>query len=521
MNIVDIAVIGSGMASSSTLIELLGKLLDRSAIEKELKITVVEKYPELWKGIAYGSRSSLNSLIITSAFEFISDEKDRRSFFTWVRANLNEWTTYYRENGGFAAEKWLEMNLPLIEMSEWHEVYLPRFVFGIYLQDKMFNLLEQAEEKELVNFTIIQAEAIDVIRENELYEVQLEHPDKVHSTIIAKNLLVSLGSSPVRENVTTTIPYLSYAYVNELYEPSLDENLETLQKTLADTLDHENRNVLVIGSNASSIELMYLLNHRPDILRMVNKLVTISQTGVMPLHISKLHLDEYPCKHLDELKENGNFDIHTLADAIQKDIKPGVDGEVIIPYVDQVISYAIDLMQELDENSKKIFFGVYGPQISRLIRRSGPAYKNSSDYLINASKLKLLRGRFLEIENTSAGGALWYSNEDEQVQTCPLTFKVVINCSGSDDLQNSSSRLIRNLLRRNICKINLSEKGFIVNDKFEAAPNLYIIGPLLGGNMNKLIHFWHLENVSRLLYLAPYLADELLLECSSPHQKPA
>jgi hypothetical protein len=58
--------------------------------------------------------------------------------------------------------------------------------------------------------------------------------------------------------------------------------------------------------------------------------------------------------------------------------------------------------------------------------------------------------------------------------------------------------------------MNLSRKGIEVNEKFEAAPNIYVFGPLLGGNMNKLIHFWQLENAARLSYLAPYLAKELL-----------
>jgi hypothetical protein len=36
------------------------------------------------------------------------------------------------------------------------------------------------------------------------------------------------------------------------------------------------------------------------------------------------------------------------------------------------------------------------------------------------------------------------------------------------------------------------------------------MGPLLGGNKNNRIHFWHLENASRIMYLAPFLADCLL-----------
>jgi len=104
-----------------------------------------------------------------------------------------------------------------------------------------------------------------------------------------------------------------------------------------------------------------------------------------------------------------------------------------------------------------------------------------------------------------------YTDPDTGVQKkYAIPFKVVINCTGADDLDKSTSRLIYNLVHNGIAKVNLSGKGFYVNEKFEAAPNLYIMGPLLGGNMNERIHFWHLENASRLMYLAPFLAECLL-----------
>ena len=512
MDIADIAVIGSGAAATTTLIELFTKLLNDPPTNRKLKITVVEKYPELWKGIPYGSRSSLNSLTITAVPEFISCGKERVLFLDWLLENLNQWASYYRKNGGLAAENWLEINLPLIEKSEWNTTYLPRFVFGIYMHDKMLNLLQMAEKAGLAKLTIIQAEAIDVIVNDGLYKVILEHPDKSTSAIIAKKLVVAIGSAPVRRNAGVNVSNSGYVYINELYEPLLDDNLKALHEALASTSKAEERNVLIIGSNASCIELMYLLNHHPDILGVMNKAVAISRTGRMPCHMSTLKFDEYPCKYLDQIKADGNYNIHSLVEATKKDIQPAIKYEVILPYVDRVVAYTLELMEVLDEESKKMFFGVYGPQLSRLFRRSGPAYKDSSDSLIKAKKLKILKGGFLNVESTSQGGLLKYTNGTNQPKTHLLSFKVVINCSGSDTLQNSSSSLIYNLVQKNICNVNLSGKGFLVNEKFEAAPNLYIIGPLLGGNMNELIHFWHLENVAKLLYLSPYLADILLAE---------
>lgn len=512
MDIADITVIGSGAAATTTLIEFFTKLIEDPFLGKKIKIMVIEKYPEFWKGIPYGSRSSVNSLTITAISDFISSGEEKDLFLAWLKKNQNQWASYYRENGGFAAEKWLEKNLVLIENNDWQAVYLPRFVFGIYMQNKMHALLKIVEEKGLVQLTLIQAEAVDVRLYGTLYEVILEDPKKKCSVILTNKLVIAIGSAPVRNNVDNVLNR-EYIYINELYEPLLDGNLETLKRTFIETQYVEERNLLIIGSNASSIELMYLLNHRPDILDVINKVITISKSGKMPCCISTKRFNKYPCKNLDRVKEHSNYDIHTLIEAAKKDIQlAAVQDEIIIPFVDRVVEYTIELMQILDEDSKKMFFGIYGPQLSRLIRRSGPAYKSASESLIEAKKLQLLKGKFLNIEPTSQGGVLSYVDLNNQSQTYHIPFRVVINCSGSDNLKNSSSRLIYNLVRNNICKVNLSEKGFLVNEKFEAAPNLYIMGPLLGGNMNKLIHFWHLENVARLLYLSPYLAEILLSE---------
>lgn len=506
METTDILVIGSGAAATTTLIELFTKLIDEPSPKGKISITIVEKYIEFFKGVPYGSRSSVNSLTITAISDFISSGKEKDLFFTWLKTNLDTWTSHYRSTGGLAAEVWIQKNLPLIEQSDWAALYLPRFVFGIYMQNKMHDLLKTVTEKQLANVKLIQAEAINVSQGNGVYEVTLEHPDKVLTTITTKKSVIAIGSAPVKDNVIANSSG-SYTYINELYEPSLDSNLKLLNDTLTDTAKC---NLLVIGSNASCIELLYLLNHRPDLLTLLNQVVTISQTGIMPYHISNKRFDAYPCQSLDEVKANGGYDIHTLIEATKKDIGPAVQQGVIVPYVDRVIGYTIELMQSLDEDSKKLFFGVYGPQLTRLIRRSGPAYKGSANALIDKQKLTLLKGSFINLEATDNGAILNYVNTDGHSQQCQQPFKVIINCSGSNDLHDSSSRLIRSLIAQNLSAINLSGKGFLVNDHFEAAPNLYIMGPLLGGNMNKRIHFWHLENVARLLYLAPYLAEHLL-----------
>ena len=84
MEAADIVIIGSGIACTSTLIEVFKRLINNdSPAAKKLQITVIEKHEEFWLGIPYGSRSSLNALTITSISDFFTDEKERTFFLEW------------------------------------------------------------------------------------------------------------------------------------------------------------------------------------------------------------------------------------------------------------------------------------------------------------------------------------------------------------------------------------------------------------------------------------------------------
>ena len=79
----DIVFLGSGIACTQTLMQVLAKLGNETAHTKKIKVAVVEKDGEFWRGVAYGKKSSVNSLIITTLAEFIpADEKE--IFLEWL-----------------------------------------------------------------------------------------------------------------------------------------------------------------------------------------------------------------------------------------------------------------------------------------------------------------------------------------------------------------------------------------------------------------------------------------------------
>ena len=512
MDTIDIAFIGSGAASTSALIELLNLVIDGNNNKKPLNIAVIEKYNEFWKGIPYGGRSSVNSLIITPVTDFLPPSKESHLFFNWMEQNIDDIISNYTANGGETAHKWVAENQNAIDSKAWSAVYIPRFFFGLYLEQKMGSLLKTVSERQLAQITLMQAEVTDVDQAtNAAHCIALRLPNGSKTTIMANKVVLAIGSPPVKQ-YADEFKNPSLSHINDVYYPSLQDNIAAIEKSLANIVEPHQRNILLIGANASSIELLYLLNGRSKMEQLVHKIVSISPSGCLPYHISDAKTANYPCQHLDDLKQTGSYDIQQLIAAAKHDLKCTVNnGAINVPYVEHVVSYTIELMQVLDEEQKKLFFGVYGMQLTRLIRRSGSAYKQAQEMLMQAKKLELLKGRFSSVTETETGALLHYIDGDSnQTITHPLPFAVVINCTGANQLENSSSQLIKNLIKKNICKVNLSGKAFEVNESFEASPQFYVYGPLLGGNMNKRIHFWHLENVARLLQLSPYIAEELL-----------
>ncbi len=509
MDIADISFIGSGIATTLTFIEVLDKLLNKPLPTNKLTVTVIEKHPEFWKGIPYGTRSSINALTITSIHEFIY-EPERPLFFEWLKSNKNDWVSHYREHGGTTADNWLKNNLPFIENEEWETIYVPRFLFGNYLSQKFMHLLNAAEEKHIVEIKLIQAEAIDIkILTGGLHEIVLEYPDNTFSKIITRKLVVATGSAPVKK--MCELVGNKTICIHDIYGPSATDNINKVLTNLRNTNEAEERNILIIGSNAGSIELLYLIQGMTEFRELINKIVIISGSGSLPYYTSTEILPDHPTPNLDNVKASADYNIEKLVEGAERDIALAMQNGANMDYVATIIYQTLKLLEVLDENAKKLFYGVYAIRLHNMFRRAGPEYRNAAQLLIDFQKVIIVKGVFLNISSPEKGSFLHYLDiETAKEKIFHLDIKAIINCSGSADLESSSSRLLFNLVNKNICRMNLSRKGFEVSEKFEAAPNIYIMGPLLGGNVNKLIHFWQLENASRLTYLAPFLAEELL-----------
>jgi uncharacterized NAD(P)/FAD-binding protein YdhS len=518
----DIAIIGSGISCTSSLRQLLDRLQKKEKPAVPLRIAIIEKEREFWTGLPYGCRSSVNSLTITTLGEFIHPG-DKKEFISWLEAGRQEWMEYIRKTGAGPASAWIGNNEGPISEHQWDDLYIPRFLYGNYLREKILAAVEETDQKGIAKVELITAEAIDLTEGGGLakdsYIVTLEYKDGRTGSISSDKILLAIGSPPMKAipapaqgtppGQGTTPSYLS---INDPYAPGLEESLLAIQTTLAAIPEPEKRNILVMGSNASSLELLYMISRRIELKSLINTLCVISYSGLLPHRITPTEHPDYRFEHLLALKENKKFSSDELITIIEKDVEIAYrKGVHIGDTYYQLSDLVVELQGMLDWDQQKHFSNIHGMRFTKLIRRAGAEYRDAAEEMIRSGQVKMVKGKFLELVSSGdhAVQASYISLPDDTTRVAPFLFAGVINCGGFEDLPLSSSRIIANLVARRICRINSTNRGFEVNEKMEAAPNLFIAGPLLGGIFNEQLRLWHVENAKRIHTLSLLLAETL------------
>jgi uncharacterized NAD(P)/FAD-binding protein YdhS len=510
----DIAIVGSGIACSMTILELSRLLMDTQPGSRQIQIAVIEKAGEFWSGIPYGVRSSMNSLAIQKLCEFVK-EPDKASYIEWLEKNKHRWLKNFEQNGGEAAATWIRNNRALIEGGKWDEIYLPRYLYGLYNWECVATALKILKQKGLATTTQVQAEAIDVVPANGgSYTITLENADGTQGFLDAERVVLAVGSPPAKSLENGALGgQPGHTYINDIYSPSEEVNLECIQKALSSVHEKKKRNILILGSNASSLEILYLINYRPEIKTLINGIVVISRSGLLPHKIC----DQDPgfnFKQLELLTQKGSVSALELITAIQADVQSAEAAAVNIADIFHPISAVVgQLMPRMHVSELEQFFCEHGMTFSKLMRRAGRDCREASEELAAAGMLTMVRGEFCKLVTSDAGSAFvsaTYTNTQTMANiTHPFPFAVVVNCGGFEELNISSSRLIRNVVKSNVCKVNSTNRGFLVNDRLEANRNLYVNGPLIGGNFNDKIRLWHVESAPRIRGLSAMLAKHL------------
>ncbi|MEO6498439.1 MAG: FAD/NAD(P)-binding protein, partial [Mucilaginibacter sp.] len=497
----DIVFVGSGMACVTTLTELCNSLLQAvSLLKKPVDIAVVEKQPQFWAGVPYGDKSSVNCLTITTYAEFLNDPAQFEEFNNWLIQGDHAWINEYLELGGSIAADWYSRNRQVINAGQIATIAIPRYLYGKFKREQLHQLINKAHNKGLLVLNTIKGEAISATKNaDNSHTIGIKKDDGSVETLLTEKQVLTTGNMPYRKNkLLQQLP--AGRFIQTAYEPGIPQTLAHLQTILAGTNDAEERNLLLIGSNASSIELLYLLTNHKEIAALVNKIVVLSPGGKLPLAAVDTNTEKQFI-YFDELDTIANCHPDVVFETMIKEFGTHFNDEICTSTVQKLLARTRQLLSHLSDLEFSHFLMDKGPEFSKLIRRSIADYLEAVIRLNAEGKLEMLPGKLAGIDTVGGKDCpllLRYQNGTEQA-TYPHTFSAVIGCSGFETFDECTCPLINDVLNKGLCTINNAGIGIEVNSRFEASANLYVTGPLVAGTVNDVLHYWHLENLSRLL----------------------
>jgi uncharacterized NAD(P)/FAD-binding protein YdhS len=516
----DLAIVGAGVSSAYTLIHYIAGLEQAAAIDLDhgqqyqpVRIVITEKSDEFWTGLPYGSRSGRNSLLISPLHEFIPQQLERQKFIEWLTVNRDRVFNPQEYNQGELSRKWLETNSADMSEGRWDDLFIPRYAFGLYLKERLDQVLITATIKGLIEFELVTAEVLDVQKIEDLYRVELAGPD--HQPFLARQLVLAIGSPPnVAFAQDQSEPSTEgVCYIDNMYEPSLDFNIDRICQSLQQADFSSQRKILMVGSNAGTLDTLYNINNSKTAASLIDKFVIISPNAAFPYRISKgIVTLNYCPKYLLELVETRSFTAKQMFDAIEQDIAAAIAQNINISDIHSDISkVTMQALNLLNPAEQKQFVIRYSVDIGKLQRRAGGEYLDVVNHLIAQDKLEFRKGKFVRYSAPVSGKSNCEYRDSENITQPVLDtpIKIIINCAGFQDVTKSDSILIQNLIRRGICTPNDSNRGFITDKNFRANQNCYLMGPLIAGNIDGDFKVWHAESCQRIIGLSEKLAAAL------------
>ncbi len=509
-NISDLLFIGSGISTTFTIIHLLERLETDSDVNRNLSITIIDKYSEFNTGIPYGKRSGYSTLLITSLKNFLP-EPELSKFIKWLNINKSWLLKEYRNEGGVLSKQWLEINREDIENNNWEDLFIPRRFFGSYIDEKINNKIKKLSVSGKVSVNFVQGAVTNLDKNQGVFIVSLSEG----KTILSHKVILSTGSLPVNNlwKNKKTIKKKELLFINRSYDPSIKSTLKKVKK-FADKRKNKETNVLIVGANASALELLYKLNDIYSIDNdVINNFVFLSTQGRAPdAVIDKKRQKEFKPVNLLGLKDETSLTADIIAEATFKDIEISDKIKLGAASTVDTISAAFGtLLEKLNHKELEKFACNYGNEIGKKQRCAGEHYSNTIKKLKAMNRFEHISGRFNNIDKRNDSYYLQYKDtETGDIKEYTKPFNIVFNCIGGKNLSHSDiPDIIKNLIEKDFCTPNESNIGFHVNDKLESHDNLHIMGPLLAGNVIENRAVWHVEHCGRIIWLSKKLSKIL------------
>jgi uncharacterized NAD(P)/FAD-binding protein YdhS len=506
----EIAFVGSGIASSFTLLHLLRNIDKKEKVDLT-RIAVLEKSDEFITGIPYGERSGSSVLLITDLKSFIP-EPERSLYIEWLSANKERLLHSMSEAGGEKTQEWLKKHAKALAANQWEELFIPRRFFGIYLTEKIHELIKKNTESKKVSLNFLKADIQGIVKVDGAWILR----DSDGAEFEAEKVILGVGSLPTRP-LWNNLPIEEeegLMVVNEIYHEGMDATVDKIKNFL---VGKSKQNVAIVGANAGAVEILYKLIDE-GLGEYCDSFYFLSTHGVLPdsyLDEEKLRKTGYSPVNLINLASENVISAKDIYDASQKDIDAAEALEIGARTSVGVISGAIgNLLGKLELKELANFAAKYGNEIGRRQRCAGEHYIDTIQDLRKAGRFEHIAGRFSSLVKKESGNGfslIYKDTHNGNLDAIEKPISLVINCSGSMSLDSEHApKILQEVVHNNWAEPNDSGIGFKVDDHLQTKGGLYVVGPMLGGNVIQGKAVWHVEHCGRIVWLSGLLAQELV-----------
>ena len=425
----DVVIVGAGFSGTMVAVNVL-----RAAL-KPMRILLCDRTSSIGTGLAYSTTDSQH-LLNVRADQMGAYPDDVSNFYTWLRNHPEEC-----KKAGVKEVK--------------AGGYIPRLLYGAYLQDILVKTSIDHPELEVANA------AIRYVAKHDNLGFELTTDENI--TIYAKQVVLALGNFPPgngRLKSKKDNPY-SEAVWDELALPG---------------------DVLIIGTGLTSLDLVMTLAKR----KKQGRIHMISRHGLFPqvhkdseCYISNLTPAELPLTSRELL--------HLIRAKVKDAEVQGIGWRAVI---DSLRPMNQTIWETLSEREQRKFLRFLRPYWDTHRHRCSPEIMEVRDELIAKGKLCVHKGHIVTIEENQEIIDVTYrkagSTNIEMIRVRQL-----VSCTGpQSDLRKLNDPLVDNLLVEGLVTQDSLKMGVATDEKYEVidanghpTSGIYALGSLLKGRL--------------------------------------
>ncbi|MBF9132803.1 FAD/NAD(P)-binding protein [Plantactinospora sp. S1510] len=486
-----LALVGGGPVAASVLAALADELPATGA-PVPWEVILLDRNGETGGGEPHAAGTSA-ALLLNDRLAAI--DSTGIGFAHWLATHRKRWVADLAADPEPLVAAWLADHADQLCQDRFDDLFLPRVLLGEFLRQRFAAARRRLAARGVpVRVLTGEVRTVRAAGDGWLLTV-LDAP----APIAVDTALLGLGSPlPPPPPVADHPGFFSYSQAREV--PTFRARLSRLLAAPDDGC----RRVVVLGSAAAACEVLYLLEGT-----VASDVVVLSRSGRLPDGLPSGIAEPFTCRELSGLETVWAAGTEPpssaeLVEAVIRDVAAGRDrGYTIVDMLPALGAAFGSALPQLPPTQVRRFVETDSPRYRRAIRHTSTDYALAIRRLVAAGRLSLGRAAVTDVAPGPAGQLVVTAGDTR------LPAVAVIDCRGFADVRTAAGPLLRDLLATGTVTANPSFRGLDVNERLEAAPGLFVLGPLLAGTSRGADQIWSLENVPRIHVLAKRVAGEI------------